>query len=503
MKKPITYDFAFVLLLFIVLFLSGYLDIINSLPRGIHFIRQTDSLSFTDNYYLHGYSLFEPHVYNLTSEGGRASCEFPILYYLSAKLYSLFGPAYIIPRGINLLVFISGIVSFYSLAKRVTGLWYLSTVSTLMLISSTVVLYYGANFLVDIAALGFVLIGLNLHLLSNVKNRWGYLVCAYIFFCMAALLKITFAIAPIALFLLTLYGKIFSKNTAPSSVQRSSIRLDVVLFVIVSLLVVTWYIYSRFYNLRNGDSYFLTTIVPYWQLSPEQRNDVYEAITVYWRTKYYYPQIVQLFLIGSILAVIFRKRLSGYIIRLLFLGALGLTCYFFLFFGQFKDHDYYFLPFVPFCGLILILIIQLIGLLDKRWKKGVEVVLTLLCIASFNYSIGKLKERYVDGVDKFENPRYDLYNAEKTLTEIGIAPESQVVVVGDATKNGSLYFLKRSGYTFASFEDLMSSPSFEIIHEDCDYLVVSQKYVESVMNTGFAREPFLQLGEWSFYRKIN
>jgi 4-amino-4-deoxy-L-arabinose transferase-like glycosyltransferase len=505
MKKQITYDLVFVLLLVTVFFLSGYHEMINSLPRGIHFIRQTDSLSFTDNYYLHGYSFFEPHVYNLTSKDGRASCEFPILYYLSAELYSLFGEAYWIPRGINLLVFSGGIFSFYSLAKRVTGQWYLSTVSTLLLISSTIVLYYGANFLVDIAALGCVLIGINMYQLSGVRNRSVFLIVAYLFFLTGALLKITFAIAPIALFLLFIYREVTKKIRASINIQPFPVRLHIGLFAGMSLFVSMWYIYSRSYNLTYGDNYFLTSIVSFWQLSSVQRDEVYEAISGYWRTRYYYPQIVQLFLIGILCAIVFRKRLSAFVFSFFVIGVIGLLCYFFLFFGQFKDHDYYFLPFVPFCGMILILIIQLIGLLDKRWLRVGEVLLTLLCLASFNYSVGKLKDRYVDNVDKYELPRYDLYSAEESLSEMGIANDSRVLVIGDATKNGSLYFLKRSGYTFESLESYMSSPFVQLIDDECDYLVVRQEYVESVNDSDieFDRVPFLQLGQWYFYRIFN
>ncbi|HEY8403828.1 MAG TPA: hypothetical protein VIK71_04390 [Flavobacteriales bacterium] len=503
MKKQIVYDIAVVLLLLVVFFLSGYHEIINSLPRGLHFIRQTDSLSFTDNYYLNGYPFFEPHVFNLASHEGRAACEFPILYYLSAKLFGIFGYHYWIPRGLNLIVFSTGILSFNALSKRITGQFFLSLISTLILVSSTIVLYYGANFLVDIAALGLVLIGLNLHHYGSVNGKTISLWGAYVSFILGALLKVTFAIVPIALIICLLLEKLYPQTFHFHASNKGNARLNFLLFGLLILLVGGWYLYSKYYNSTYGDTYFLTSIVPYWALDTTQREEVFEAITNYWRTRYYYPQVVQLLVLGILTSIVFHKKLSAYILRLFIIGFLGLMCYLVLFFGQFKDHDYYFLPFVPFCGMILILIIQLVGLLEKKWIWVSKIVLTGLCVASLHYSIGRLKERYTDNVDKFEYPRYDLFNADEVLTSKGISRGARFLVVGDNTRNGTLFFLKRAGYTFGTLESLLGSQFSSQIQGECDYLVINQALTSMEGELDFEIEPFLQLGQWSFYKKLN
>ena len=59
-------------------------------PQGIHFIRQTDCLSFVANYVNNGMHFFTPQVFNLHSADGKAACEFPVLYYLTALCYHAF-----------------------------------------------------------------------------------------------------------------------------------------------------------------------------------------------------------------------------------------------------------------------------------------------------------------------------------------------------------------------------------------------------------------------------
>ena len=71
-------------------------------PRGVHQWRQTDCASIALNYFQDSPGFFHPQEHNLTGENGATVSEFPVLYYLDAQLYRLFGPHELIMRLVNL-----------------------------------------------------------------------------------------------------------------------------------------------------------------------------------------------------------------------------------------------------------------------------------------------------------------------------------------------------------------------------------------------------------------
>ncbi len=67
---------SFIGLLLIYYLFAGTFWQLFEFPQGIHFIRQTDSLSFLSNYYHFAAGFFEPQVFNLSSTDGKAANEF-------------------------------------------------------------------------------------------------------------------------------------------------------------------------------------------------------------------------------------------------------------------------------------------------------------------------------------------------------------------------------------------------------------------------------------------
>lgn len=502
LRKDTWIDLGFILLLVLVFVLANYPEILSLSPRGIHFIRQTDSLSFTDNYYLHNLGFFDSQVYNQTSEGGRASCEFPIIYYVSSKLYLVFGNQFWIQRALNLLIFSSGIFSFYKLSKRILNDWIFAYILPMLLLTSTIVLYYGINYLVDISAMGFVLIGLNLFHKSYHKNCNIWLQgSAYLFFLLAALLKPSFGIAPLAIFGVVFFYWFTAKGQISSGLRRWLIYSNLFL-LITAFLTTTWFFYSKDYNLKYGDDYFLTTIVPYWHLNSDEKNTVFDLIINYRRRQYYYPQTVQLSLLGILSVFVFYKRVSLEIVSFLAIGLFGLLCYFLLFFGQFRDHDYYFLPFIPFFGVAFILIAQLFSSCSVWVVRTAKIVLLLLSIAGIRYGIIKEKRRYFEEKDYYEYPRFDLIHSDKIFYELGIPKDEKILVIGDKTKNGSLYFLKRKGLTFGDMKALEEAMIVEDISTEYPLLLVDDELHISQLPSGYNSIPLQRIGNWSLYQKI-
>ena len=103
------------------------------------------------------------------------------------------------------------------------------------------------------------------------------------------------------------------------------------------------------------------------------------------------------------LQVIFIKRINkrfAFILLILFLATLS---YFVLFYQQFKEHDYYFLAFMPFIIFILINgIFTLYKLINKAvFKWIIKIGLLVLVFAGINYSRLKLADRYTPWDDEY------------------------------------------------------------------------------------------------------
>ena len=128
----------FILILLSIFFFFGYHTIFFDGPQGIHFMRQTDSLSFASQYYNHGYEFFNPKLYNLKSIEGRAACEFPITYYITALLYSVFGKLPFLLKLVHLLILYVGVYYVFRLSYLFLKNYLLSLLISLFLFTSTV-----------------------------------------------------------------------------------------------------------------------------------------------------------------------------------------------------------------------------------------------------------------------------------------------------------------------------------------------------------------------------
>ena len=105
----------FLLIIISLFFFLGFDKVFFLGPQGIHFMRQTDSLSFASQYFNNGYHFFNPQLYNLKNIGGNAACEFPITYYLTALLYSIFDKKVFILKLLHLIIVTIGVIFIFRL----------------------------------------------------------------------------------------------------------------------------------------------------------------------------------------------------------------------------------------------------------------------------------------------------------------------------------------------------------------------------------------------------
>jgi len=469
---PIKQAILFVILLLSVYFFYGFHNILFLPPQGIHFIRQTDCLSFVIGYYKFGMNFFEPKNLNLASEGGKAVSEFPILYYLTACLYFIFGEKEFILRLLNVSIVSVGFFYLFRLLNQFFQSITYAYVFSFLFLSSTVLIYYTNNYLPDAPALGFTLIGwyfLNKFLLTKKHKS---LTISVLFFTFSSLLKITFFMNPITAFLLLLFF-FFSKKITSQELKKTLLP-----FMICTFILAVWLIFVIYYNNSNQSTYYSTTIHPIWTLSHKTINDIWKYITEFWYTKYYFQTTFHVFIILVVGGLISYKKIKSELLFISLFLCVGSVFYILLFYKMFQDHDYYF---ITLLSAIFFLIVASFQGIKERFPKIsnhllVKISFLIICVLSLNYSKLKLNQRYTNNTDDISIIGKKLTTIEPYLTSIGVEKKAKIIIATDLSQNGGLYFLKRQGWVIKTFSETSQTEIKELIDKGADYLLITDTF---------------------------
>ncbi len=460
----------FCMLLISLYFILDFHHILFLRPQGIHFIRQTDGLSFVANYYKNGFHFFEPQVFNLQSTDGKAASEFPILYYLTALSYLLFGEHEFILRLLTLSIVSIGFFFLFKLLILLLKDTFYALTFCFLFISSTVLLYYSNNFLPDASAIGFTLMAWYYFFAYQEVQSNKKLVWSFVFFTLAALLKVTFFIHPIAA-LLTLLTTDFTVLKNPLKSIKKNARV-LTLFTLNLLLVLAWNIYVYDYNLTNNNSYFLAHPLPIWDMTQTEIDIVWDHMHYYWYNKYYFQSTFHLFALLTLGTLCFYKKTNRFFSLSTLYLTLGSISYFFLFFAQFKYHDYYFITLIP--ALIFIVINGFMAFQNK-WPSILKstvpkLILGTICILSLNYGASKLKARYENKEDIAEIGAV-LAGAKNSIDKANISSKAKFIVVGDQSPNGGLYFIQHQGWSVPDTSEESQNIIRKSIIDGAEYIV--------------------------------
>lgn len=127
-------------------------------PRSVHQWRQSDCAAYVKTYYRTGSGLLQPATYNLAGKQGRVISEFPVIYYLSAKIQQLVGEHYWVVRGFTFICFLTGLSALMACIKRWVSNPFLALLPVIILASSPYYYYYAINFLPNVPAISFLLL---------------------------------------------------------------------------------------------------------------------------------------------------------------------------------------------------------------------------------------------------------------------------------------------------------------------------------------------------------
>jgi hypothetical protein len=452
-------------------FFLGFDQVVFQGPFGVHFMRQADSLSFASNYFNNGFHFFKPELYVLSNNNGRAACEFPITYYLTALLYTVLGKQFYVQRFIHLIISYLGVFFVFKLSKVVTKDVIYSILVSLIFFTSTVFNYYSFNYLPDAPALGFALMGWFFVVKSLDDDSDKYLIPGFIFFTLSGLIKITYLINPLAVLSMGILSKLFFKQSS------KLINKKIILYGLLTILVVgSWNIYMLWYNEINHSHSFNTKALPIWSMSQEGILQVWEHFTHYWYSSYFYQSVFHVFYLSVLVLLLFRKKIDKRIAILILFLFFGSLSYFILFFRQFKDHDYYFLAFFPFIFLVLIYSLSVLKrvIANEKIHVAIKLLLLILVVSGLFHSQKKMKERIIDNVIDNKFRLGLLVNENKSgIDSLKIEDDAKFVVAPENCANGALLYLDRKGWAVSSTSELTTQTINDFAKEGAHYLLVA------------------------------
>ena len=454
LKSFIKNNTSFIVFVLILISISAYYNNDKYLffrPQSIHAWRQADCASITLNYYQNGMNFFKPQVHNLTSDNGQtgycSTSEIPVLYYFSAISYNFFGANEIIIRIINSLIFFLGLLYLFKIVLFLFKDNFWAIAFSIVFYTSTVLIYYGNNYLTNVSALSFAIIGLYYFFKYNHKQNKKFLLLSLLFFLLSGIFKVTalmtfFAILSYYILEKTkLFGKkkkLFNKHN----------NIFIISATIIFLIIGGWIFYTSYFNKCHDCSYFSTTIFPIWDMNSIEIKNLIDHVREFWLTDYFHKSLHILFIIMFVFILIRLKKINFIYAILLLVLIVQSIVYISLQFWTFYNHDYYTINqyIVPiFIGIVFL---DIAFKNHEKIMKNIylKIIFSLFILFNIYHAKNKLSERYTTWKNNYKTNNEEIYSISPYLREIGISFSDKVIYFPDKS-NVSLYLMNQWGWT--------------------------------------------------------
>jgi len=488
-KKIITIRFPHFLVLFIVLaFVYDMHITMFYRPQSLHVWRQTDCLSITQNYFQRDLPFFEPEVYNLfCNDGlsGKTAGEFPILYWSVAQLWKVIGKSEFAYRLLVLIISFLGLYAVFRASRQILGNDVQALFTGLLLFTGVTWVSYASNFLPNVPALSFVLIGWYFIWIFYNRGSGKWLWISMLFFTLGMLLKVSAGISFCAL-LGWIVIEFFSQKKKRILFDRPLI--NVIPFITAIIVVVAWYYYAEHYSMQNEGKYTFNSVWPIWELSGEKIRADLHGIRIEWSKEFFNRSVLYVTGILWIFLMITLKHRNRFLNWMLIILPFGSIAYALLWFQALNGHDYYWIDFYPPFIMVWILFFKTLNAYD--WLKRRRWIIHIVLLVFFIHNVVDCDKRIVDRYVSWKNELYFNHleavgELEPMLRDLGVDPDDRVISIPDYTINASLYLMNQRGYNDfgsnfkdpATFEKRISQGAKYLIINDTTLLddpVVSQ-----------------------------
>lgn len=399
-------------------------------PQSIHNWRQCDGASLALNYYQEGMHFLRPATHELTSDKGNtgytAPSEIPVLYYLVAMLYKVFGYHEYIFRATTLIFFFLGMLYLYKLAWAVLRQFFYAAAVVVLLFSSPLIVYYANNFMPNTVGLSFSIIGWYYFYRYSQHQKTRTFLISVFFFGFAGAMKITELSGPIIILALLLMERFKIYNLKLDSAKHFFVKLSALLLVFI--IVGSWVLYAKWYNNLHETAHFSTFTFPLWKTGPEEIAFILHKMKVLWLTDYYLPFTLFSLLCFALFIMFFYKRTNRILAIASVFMVIGLIIYSVLWFQALGDHDYFYVGFYILPAFVFINFFFVIGSFNlKAFYKGLigfaVLVFLILNVAHARY---RQVARYNSWMNDYPEMQ-DMYNMSSCLNQLKIGRPDTIV----------------------------------------------------------------------------
>lgn len=496
------------LIIFLVLhiglfFLYGYNKYYSYRPYSIHQWRQSDCLSFAKNYYEEGMRFFEPKIHWQGVPEGKTVSEFPLMNYSVAALWKLFGEHEYIYRFLELFIYFSSLMLLFVTVKRVSDSWLYAYLASIFISTSPLLAYYSFNFLADVPAFSFALMGLSFYYLFIHSGDFKQFVYALFFASLGVLLKASAATALCIIGVLTLLDVLGVKVSSRQSGRLFKNKwMALLLMGVFSVLILLWYRFAILYNNHNENGVFLLTTLPVWGM--KNGDKIIET------TRLLFSNQLTMFLNKGALMIItllflwliFQLRqIERYLRISLLIASFSFVLYIIFFYEVFDVHDYYLINEMIFPVIILIATGDYLRKKNFQFTYQPFVALSFIVIfffAIFCGSVIRLRNLKDDKLvawfpfltnDEKNYWSWYHWNYEQTykpletitplLREMGIKRNDKVISIPDQSFNITLYLMDQKGFSGTGV-NLQADTNFinQKIKQGAKYLIINDASIK-------------------------
>lgn len=432
---------------------------------GIHVWRQTQTQTTINNFYDVDMNIFNPQQNELSNDNGIFRMEFPLMQWLVACTYKVFGKNIIISR---LFMFIVGLFSVFGIYKLIQSISYNSTMAIIGAWAfnfSPSFYYYTINPLPDNFSLCSAIWGTAFFFKSIDTKKIKYTYASALLLSISALCKLPFIVyfsIPFAYYAFTYLKQkkvnYFLKNSFP--------------YLFFLLFPLAWYLY----------------VIPNWHGNGVVQgillnNPGCETITNYLVHNLVstLPELLlnygsfPLFLFGIYFMFKNKVHHHNYFSVFLFLSCCVLFYFFFEINMIAKIHDYYLFPFMPL--LFIIVSYGAYNLLKLNTKFTSIFVLFALCILPFTCYL-RMKNRWNIESPGFNN---DLLKYKNQLQNA--VPNNALCIVGnDESSFIYFYYVNKKGWSFNN-NTLSNNEIDKHIVNGAKYLYSDSRKIETQFTT--------------------
>ncbi|MBS1637282.1 MAG: hypothetical protein JST26_15285 [Bacteroidetes bacterium] len=446
----------------------GYADMFRTRPHSIHQWRQTDCLSFTKNYYEEGMHFFSPKIHWQGDGDGKAVSELPLMNYSVAMLWKMFGEHEYWYRFLELFIYTIALLFLFAGIYETSRSWFYAYCGTLLIVASPLLSYYSFNFLADVPALSFAIIGLSSFLLFMHRRKMLWFIIAIIAATLAALLKASAGSVLIIIGVISLCDLFNIKTMRDQGLLFPKKIIPLIAFPLSAILILAWYRWALAYNNNNSDGVFLMGFLPIWKMEPFKILETARFLVNDHLNTSFNKAALFLILGLFIWLLLNLKKLEMFVRIALIISALFTSAFILLFFKVFNVHDYYLITQIIFPIMIIIGFGSFMKSDYLKLNKKLNIIIVFFLAYSVYYSCAIFRLRTFEeskiaktflGVTNEEASywRWFHWNYDNTikpleeitpyLRSLGIQRTDKVVSIPDQSFNITLYLMDQKGFT--------------------------------------------------------